>query len=173
MKKIIIILIIYFFQFNCAIANTTIAFIDMDKIISTSKPGAYIVSQLKDINLNNKKAFETNAKKLKEKETKLISQKNILSELDFKTNINKLKLEIQNYNDNRDKVSSDFNKLRIDSTNKLLKLINPILINYSNDKSISLILNKNNLVIGKTEFDITNEIIKIINNKIEKFKIQQ
>ena len=172
MKKIIIIFIIYVFQFNCAIANTIIAFIDMDKIISTSKPGVYIVSQLKDINSNNKKMFETSAKKLKEKETKLISQKNILSELDFKKNINNLKLEIQNYNVNREKVSNDFKKLRIDSTNELLKLINPILIDYSNDKSISLILNKKNLVIGKIEFDITNEIIKIINNEIEEFKIQ-
>ena len=84
MKKIFIILFIYAWQANFAIANTSIAFINMDKIISTSKPGAYIVSQLKDINSNNKKMFETNAKKLKEKETKLISQKNILSELDFK-----------------------------------------------------------------------------------------
>ena len=62
--------------------------------------------------------------------------------------------------------------LKIDSTKKLLKLINPILVNYSNEKSISLILNKKNLVIGKTEFDITDEIIKIINNEIKKFKIQ-
>jgi len=172
MKKILIIFFIYIFQFNFAIANTTIAYIDMDKIISTSKPGSYMVSQLKDINSKNSKVFETDAKKLKEQETKLISQKNLLSELDFQNNINKLKLEIQNYNVNREKINNDFKKLRIDSTNKLLKLINPILVNYSNDKSISLILNKKNLVIGKIEFDITDEIIKIINNEIKKFKIQ-
>ena len=172
MKRIIIIFLIYIFQFNFANANTTIAYIDMDKTISTSKPGFYIISQLKDINLKNSKMLENNAKKLKEKETKLISQKNILSELDFQTNFDKLKLEIQNYNVNREKVNNDLKKLRINSTNELLKLINPILVNYSNKESISLILNKKNLVLGKTELDITDEIIKIINNKIKKFKIQ-
>ena len=172
MKRIIIIFLIYIFQFNFANANTTIAYIDMDKTISTSQPGFYIIRQVKDINLKKSKMLENNAKKLKEKETKLISQKNILSELDFQTNFDKLKLEIQNYNVNREKVNNDLKKLRINSTNELLKLINPILVNYSNKESISLILNKKNLVLGKTELDITDEIIKIINNKIKKFKIQ-
>ena len=172
MKKIFIIFTIYIFQFNFAIANTTIAFIDMDKIILTSKPGSYIISQLQEINSINSKIFETNAKKLKERENKLISQKNILSEVDFQTKVNKLKQEIQKYNTNREKVNNDFKKLRIDSTNELLKLINPIIIDYSNDKSISVILNKKNLVIGKKEFDITDKIIKVINIEIKKFKIQ-
>jgi outer membrane protein len=172
MKKILIGFFICAFQFNFAIANTTIAFIDMDKIILTSKPGSSIVSQLKDVNLKNLKIFENNAKNLKEQETKLISQKNILSELDFQTNIEKLKLEIKNYNTNRNKINNDFNKLRIDSTNELLKLINPILINYSNDRSILLILDKKNLVVGKSELDITDEVIKIINKEIKQFKIK-
>ena len=172
MKKVVIIFFIYFFQINFVIANTSIAFIDMDKVISLSKPGSSIISQLNSLSSQNSKKFESEAKKIKEQETKLISQKNILSEVDFQSNINKLKLEIKNYNDNRDKINNDFNKLRIDSTNKLLKLINPILVSYSNDKSISLILKKRDLVIGKTELDITDEIILIINKDINQFKIQ-
>mgnify|MGYP002639359498 FL=1 len=172
MKKVFIIFFIYFFQINFVIANTSIAFIDMDKVISLSKPGSSIMSQLNSLSTQNSKKFEREGKKIKEQETKLISQKNILSEVDFQSNINKLKLEIKNYNDNRDKINNDFNKLRIDSTNKLLKLINPILVSYSNDKSISLILKKRDLVIGKTELDITDEIILIINKDINQFKIQ-
>ena len=172
MKKVVIIFFIYFFQINFVIANTSIAFIDMDKVILLSKPGSSIMSQLNTLSSQNSKKFESEAKKIKEQETKLISQKKILSEVDFQSNINKLKLEIKNYNDNRDKINNDFNKLSIDSTNKLLKLINPILVSYSNDKSISLILKKKDLVIGKTELDITDEIIKIINKDINQFKIQ-
>jgi outer membrane protein len=172
MKKVVIIFFIFFFQINFVIANTSIAFIDMDKVLSLSKPGSSIMSQLNSLSSQNSKKFESEAKKIKEQETKLISQKNILSEVDFQSNINKLKLEIKNYNDNRDKINNDFNKLRIDSTNKLLKLINPILVSYSNDKSISLILKKRDLVIGKTELDITDEIILIINKDINQFKIQ-
>tara|TARA_B100000780_G_scaffold232289_1_gene172223 strand:- start:432 stop:950 length:519 start_codon:yes stop_codon:yes gene_type:complete len=172
MKKILIIFFIFFFQFSFAIANTKIAFIDMDKVISTTKTGSSMLNQLKDINSKNINKFKSETKKLKEQETQLISQKNILSEADFQNNLKKLKLEINNYNINRDKINNNFNKLRIDSTNELLKLINPVLINYSNDNSISLILKKKDLVIGKTELDITNEIIKLINKDIKKFKIQ-
>jgi Skp family chaperone for outer membrane proteins len=172
MQKKLIIFFIFFFQFNIVTANITLAFIDMNKVILNSKPGSYITNQLRDINIINSNKFESEAKKLKEQETKLISQKNILSDSDFQKNLNKLKLEINNYNVNRDKINSDFKKLRIDNTNKLLKLINPILINYSNDNSISIILKKKDLIIGITELDITDEIIRIINKDIKKFKIQ-
>jgi outer membrane protein len=172
MKKIFIILSIYILHANFAIANTTIAFIDMDKIISTSKPGSFILSQLNDVNLKNSTNLENDAKKLKKQETKLMSQKKILSEIDFKANVNKLKLEFNNFNANRDKISKDFNNLRIKNINKLMKLINPILINYSNDNSISMILKKKDLVIGKSELDITDEIIIIINRDIKQFKIK-
>ena len=66
----------------------------------------------------------------------------------------------------------DFNKLKLDNTNKLLKLINPILIKFSNDEKISIILQKKNLVVAKTELDITEEIIKIINLEVKEFKIK-
>ena len=172
MKKILILFLIHFFQFNFAIANTTIAYIDMNKIISTSKPGSSINSQLKDISLKNSKIFNGDAQILKEKENKLLSQKNILSESEFQLKINELKLGINEYNKNRDKVNNDFNKLRVDSTNELLKLINPILISYSNDNNISLILKKSDVVIGQSELDITSEITQIINKEIKQFKIK-
>ena len=46
------ILVIFLFFTNQAFSEQKIAFIDMDKIISTSKPGSSILKQL--TNLNNK-----------------------------------------------------------------------------------------------------------------------
>ena len=172
MKKIIIIFFIYFFQFNYAIANTSIVFLDMEKVITTSIAGSSIISQLNDINSKNLNKFKSDAKKIKDQETKLISQKNILSEVDFQSNVNKLKLEIDNFNKNKIKINKNLNNLKIDSTNKLLKLINQLLLDYSNKKSVSLILQKKDLIIGKKELDITGEIIKIVNINIKKFKIK-
>ena len=54
-----------------------------------------------------------------------------------------------------------YNKLKVDNTNKLLMQINPILSKFSNENEISIILKKKDLIIGKTELDITEEIIKI------------
>jgi outer membrane protein len=163
---------IFLFFINPVVSDQKIAFINMDKVMSTSKSGISILKQLTDLKNKNTKFLEKEEKRFKEKETKLISQKNILSEVDFKKKIDELKVEIKNYNQNRNKMIKDFNKLKVDNTNNLLKLINPILIKFSNDKDISIILQKKDLVVGKTELDITEEIIKIINAEVKEFKIK-
>ena len=166
------ILIIFLFFTNLAFSEQKIAFINMDKVISTSNSGSSILKQLNDLNNKNLQFLKKEEKKFKEKETKLISQKNIISDVDFQNQIKKLKSEIKNYNQNRNKMLKDFNKLKVDNTNNLLKLINPILVKFSNDEEISIILQKKDLVIAKTELDITDDVIKIVNSKIKEFIIK-
>ena len=144
----------------------------MDKVISKSKSGSSILNQLTDLNNKNSKFLNDEEKKFQEKEAKLISQKNIISETDFKDKVKELKSEIKSYNLNRNEILADFNKLKIDTTNILLKLINPILVKFSNDKEIAIILQKKDLVIAKTQLDITDEVIKIVNSEVEEFKIK-
>ena len=166
-------LFLVFLIFNTSVsAEQKIVFVDMDKLVSVSKAGSSIFNQLKVINEKNLIFLKNEEKKFKEKEKKLIAQKNILSEGDFQNEIKELKSEVNNYNQNRNSMIEKFNKLKVDNTNKLLKLINPILTKFSNDNEISIILQKKNLIIGKTELDITDEIIKIINNEIKEFKIK-
>jgi len=163
---------IFLFFNNPANSQQKIAFIDMDKVISVSNSGSSILKQLNNLNNKNLKFFENEEKTLKEKETKLISQKNIITEVDFINKVAELKSDIKNYNQNKKTIIKDFNKLKVENTNKLLKLINPILVKFSNDKEISLILKKKNLVVAKTELDITDKIIKIINTEVKEFKIK-
>ena len=158
---------------NQAFSEQKIAFIDMDKVISTSKSGSSIFKQLTDLNKKNLKFLKNEEKKFQEKEAKLISQKNIISEIDFKNKVNELKSEIKKYNQNRNKMIEDFDKLKVDNTNNLLKLINPILVKFSNDKEISIILQKKDLVVAKTELDITDEVIKIVNSEVKEFNINE
>ena len=166
------ILIIFLFLINPTFSEQKIAFINMDKVISISNPGSSILQQLTDLNNKNLKFLKNEEKKFKEKEAKLISQKNIISEADFQNRINELKSEIKDYNQNRIKMIEDFNKLKVNNTNNLLKLINPILVKFSNDKEISIILQKKDLVVAKSELDITDEIIKIVNKDVKNFKIK-
>jgi len=157
---------------NTAFCNEKIQFIDMDRVISTSNSGVSIIEQLNKLNKENILFFNKEEKIFKEKEVKLISQKNIISETDLKNKVNELKTEINAYNQKKNKMINNFKMLKVDNTQKLSKSINEILVEYSKDNSISLILKKKDLVIGKTELDITDKIIKIVNNKISKFKIE-
>ena len=155
-----------------AMADQKIVFVDMDRLVSVSKPGSSIFKQLKDINNKNLNFLKNEEKKFKEQEKKLIAQKNIITEDDFTNKVEKLKSEINDYNLDREKMIEEFNKLKVENTNNLLKQINPILTKYSKENEISIILQKKNLIIGKTELDITDEIIKIINVEIKEFKIK-
>jgi outer membrane protein len=173
MKKLISSILVIFLLFtNQAFSEPKIVFIDMDKILSTSKSGSSILKQLTDLNKKNLIFLKDEEKKFKEKETKLISQKNIISETDFKNKVSELKTEIKNYNQLRNKMLADYNKLKIDNTNNLLKLINQILVKFSNDKEIAIILQKKDLVIAKTQLDITDEVIKIVNLEVKEFRIK-
>ena len=165
-------LIIFLFIANVAMSVQKIAFISMDKVIATSNSGSSILKQLTDLNNKNLTFLKNEEKKLKVKETKLISQKNIISESEFRIKFEELKSEIKDYNQNKKKIIKEFNELKVNNTNRFLKLINPILVKYSNDKEISIILQKKDLVVGKKELDITDEIIKIANEELKTFKIK-
>ena len=167
-----LIFIFLLFYTNEVYSEQKISFIDMDRVISTSNSGSSILKQLNEVNDGNLKFLNNQETKFKEKETKLISQKNIISEADFQNKVNELKSEIKSYNQNRDKMLADFNKLKIDNTNNLLKLINPILVKFSDDKEIAIILQKKDLVVAKTQLDITDEVIKIVNSEVKEFKIK-
>ena len=76
MKKLISSILVIFLLFtNQAFSEQKIAFINMDKVISTSKSGSSILKQLTALNKKNLKFLNDEERKFKEKETKLISQK--------------------------------------------------------------------------------------------------
>ena len=172
MKFFLPLFLFSFIIFSPAMADQKIVFVDMERLVSVSKPGSSIFKQLKDINNKNLNFLKNEEKKFKEQEKKLIAQKNIITEDDFTNKVEKLKSEINDYNLDRKKMIEEFNKLKVENTNNLLKQINPILTKYSKENEISIILQKKDLIIGKTELDITDEIIKIINVEIKEFKIK-
>ena len=173
MKISSLLIVVIFLSFiNNVNAEQKIVYIDMDKVVSTSISGLSLLKKLNNINNKNLKFLKEEEIKLKDKETKLISQKSIISQTELKKLTIDLKSEIKKYNQDRKKIISDFNRLKVNNTGRLLNLINPILVKFSNEKEISIILQKKDLVIGKTELDITDDVIKIIDTEIKEFKIK-
>ena len=44
---------------------------------------------------------------------------------------------------------------------------NPIISEYVKEKSIDLVLDKKNILIGKTSYDITENILELVNTKLK------
>ena len=61
----------------------------------------------------------------------------------------------------------DFNTLKVKELNTVLEKFNKKIQEYMSQKSIDIVLNKNNIFIGKVTSDITNDILIEINKEFE------
>ena len=144
----------------------------MEFIFNNSIAGKKLTETLNKININNQKFFDKKENELKKKELKIISQKNILENSQIEEQLKKLQNEANIYRNEKVKKINEFNKKKINATEQLFKSIEPILIDYSNTNSISIFLQKKNIVIGKSELNKTNEILEIVNQKITEIKLK-
>ena len=139
--------------------------------MQNSIAGKSIKKQLENLYNKDLEKFKKNDEILKNKEKKLITQKNILSQEDFQKELTNLRSEIINFQKEQMRARENINKLRIEATSKLISKLSPILQEYAKKNSISLILQKKNIIMGKKEIEITEEILSITNNEIKDIKI--
>ena len=166
----VIILITFCFN-NAKSEELLIAYIDMEKVMNETVAGKSLIEQLETIHRKNVTGFNKTEKDLKKKESLILSQKNILSEKEYKNKINKLKDEITIYNKERKEKIDNVAKKKIEATASLLKKINPILADYSKKNGISIIFLKKDIVLAKSNLEITTQIIELVNSKVKKINI--
>ena len=170
--------LILFFVFSVLLissqtfAKTNIVFVDMPKVMSTSEVGKSILEQLKILNKKTLANFKKEEKILKEKENAIIAKKNILSSSEYIKEVDNLKLEITKYTKKRKKIINELKELKLKNTNKLSNQVSEILINYSANNAISMILKKELIITGKSNLDISEDIIELVNRNIKDFKIK-
>tara|TARA_B100000767_G_C19698691_1_gene507397 strand:+ start:508 stop:1035 length:528 start_codon:yes stop_codon:yes gene_type:complete len=171
-RLISLLLSLFIFFSNIVFAETTIAFVNVGKILSESKAGKSMASQIDKINKDNINSFSKTEEKLKKEDNSLSAKKNVLSKEDFQKDLNILKNNIAKYQQERQIKINASSKAGIEASKKMLSLINPILAKYANDNNISIIVDKKNIIMGKTELDITNDILKIVDKEIKPFTIK-
>lgn len=173
MKFIKFLLILFItFSYNIGNANDNIVYCDIDYIINNSVAGKDVNKNLEKIKKSNLAIFKKTEKNLKEKELKVIKQKNALSKEQYEKNVLTLRKEILDYKKSKKLKINKVNKMRIDAQILLLKKLNTILSEYSTKNSISIVLPKNNIIIGKSELDITAKIIKIVDSEVKKINLK-
>ena len=173
MKTVITILILTsILLFNKSVyAETNIVYLDMSKIYNETKAGKLIFNELEKINKNNISDFKKDEESLKKEEQVIFSQKNILSKEEYDKKVFSFKSKVDKYKSDRNVSISELKNKRIALLNKLSVSVNKILVEYSEEKQISFIVPKKNIIIGKSELDITNDILAIVDKKIKKVSL--
>ena len=151
-------------------ANENIRFININYIVDNSEVGKSLNKIIE--NKSKKILSELNdlSNKIQDKKNKIISQKNILKKEEYEKLVRTYDDEVKKYNNIRKKKNEDFNRFRIDSQKKIIQTLNPIIKSFLEKESIQILLQKDKIIFGDDNLDITEKILKIFNEKHKKIK---
>lgn len=164
-NKILLIVILFFFKTSISFAVSSTAFIDIDYILNNSNLGKKIYSELDIINKENINIIKTKEDILNKKQEEINSKKNILSREEIEREFNLLNQEYNKYKAEKDMIIKKFTEKKENELDNFLIKIKPIIEEYMKQNSIDIILDKNQIFIGVSKNNITEKILKLVNNK--------
>jgi len=165
--KFFIILIVLLFYNSLLFAENKILFIDIDFIFLNSTAGKKINDKIKAEakKINNER---TNyQKELDGDRDKLISQKNVLSQEELQKKSISLEEKAKKYNKIISTKNNELSKFKNDANIKFYQELTKIVQEYAKDNSIEMIVKKQNIIIGKTSLDATQDVLNIFDKKIK------
>jgi outer membrane protein len=174
LKKVLklITLISIIFYSNTSFSSESTYFVDMNFIMNNSLAGKSIKNQLNEKNKINNNNFKKTEEILKNEEAKLVSQKNLLNEVEYKKKIKLFQKKVSDYQDKRSNTFNATSKMKEDAQVSMVNTLTSILSEYAEKNSISYIIPKKSIIIGKTELDLTNIILNILDTKVKDIKLK-
>jgi Skp family chaperone for outer membrane proteins len=153
-------------------AQEKVSYIDIDYILTTSVAGKLLLNKLKeeeDLKIN---MFKSKDEDFKKKENKILAKKNLISKAEINKELKSLQIEFNEYRKDKIKQFEELKTKRNRNIVNFLNLLNPIIEKYMSDNSIYMLIDKKNVFIAKKDYDITNNLIELINNQIKNIEIK-
>lgn len=176
MKKLIIIVLFFgifpSFTYADQYPNTSIGILDLNRVLTESKAALDAAKQIETM----QKKVEDEAKKkdesiIKERE-KLIEQQSVMAPEAFEVKVNEFDKKVQEYQLARQEEIRKLDKMVQSARSKILDQIKPIITDYSNELGITVMLEKNSVILSADEMDMTNVVIERLNKELPKVKIE-
>jgi len=165
-QKFLLIVSFLLLSFN-AHSNDKIAFINIEYLFENSIPGKIVKENLQKIKSEKLELIKIKEKKLIEQENEIKKTQNIISKDELDRKIKIFKENVTLYNDEKDDILNNFENKKNSELKIFFDKINPILQDYMDEESINILFEKKNIFIGRSNNDITEKILEIINNKSE------
>tara|TARA_B100002019_G_scaffold39400_1_gene32975 strand:- start:410 stop:922 length:513 start_codon:yes stop_codon:yes gene_type:complete len=167
LKSLTIILLFFLFNINQAVSLEKIVFFDLDYVVSKSKAGANISKKLEKQNKINIDVLNKEQEKLKKELEDIKKVQNIIDKKELEKKIKTHNGNVKNFNQKKKELSNNLTQQKKKEIVQLINKINPILEEYMKANSIDFILSKQGVYLSKTSYDITQEILEIVNKKIK------
>lgn len=162
----------FFLIINSSYSEEKLVFVDINFIFNNSSAGKKVNNYIKDETKKINSELSKFQKKIDEEKKTLLTQKNVISSDEYEKKFKNLEKNLNEYRSIIQKKNNDLvdykTKVRVEFSKKLKQL----LADYSKKNSISMILNKENILIGKTSLDATDDILNLFNQNVKKISIQ-
>lgn len=169
MNYLRIILIVFLF-IGPSLSNESIPvkYIDLNYIINESNIGKKIKQKIFSEGEKLKSEHKKLEKKLENKKEEILSKKNILSQEDFNKEVDNHQKNVENYRVKQKQDLDELGKKNLNMSKSFMTKVDEIIMNYSKENSIDLLLKREALIVSNSKLDITKDIIAEVNNKIKK-----
>jgi len=172
LKKFFFILIFLSLSINLSKAESKVSYIDIDYILTNTIAGKELLNSLKkeeELKINK---FKLNDENFTKEEKKILAKKNLISSNEFEQEMKSLQVKFQQYKQNKFNEIEELKKKRNKNNLNFLNQINPIIEKFMTDNSIYMIIDKKNVFIASKEYNITNNLIELIDNQIKSILIE-
>ena len=157
---------------NSTKANDKISYVNIDYLISNTIAGKSLLENLKKEEKLKVDKFKTSDEDYKNKEKKILAKKNLVTKEEINKELRSLQVEFQNYRKKKIKEIDELKAKRNRNILNFIKLINPIIEKYMSDNSIAILLDKKNIFIASKNYDITKNLITLIDKDIKSIDIE-
>jgi Skp family chaperone for outer membrane proteins len=171
-KNFLFIIFFSFLSISELKANDKISYVDMDYIITNTIVGKSLLENFKKEEKLKVEKFKTSDEDFKNKEKKILAKKNLITNEEINKELRSLQVEFQNYRKNKIKEIDELKAKRNRNILNFIKLINPIIEKYMTDNSIVILLDKKNIFIASKNYDITKNLITLIDKDIKSIDIE-
>jgi Skp family chaperone for outer membrane proteins len=157
---------------NVLEAEEKVSYIDIDYIISNTSAGKSLLTTLKNEEQLIIEKFNLSDEDFKNKEKQILAKKNLLSKEELTKELKSLNIKYEKYRINKIKQIDDLKAKRNRNIVNFLYLTNPIIEKYMKENSIYMLIDKKNVFIASKDYDITNNLIELIDNEIKNIEIK-
>ena len=151
--------------------STIVGVIDLNYILSEAKAAKAAAIKIEEIAIQIEKEIQESDQNLIDEQNKLVESQAVMAPEAFDSKRLEYEKKVQNYNVERQNKLISIDQLIANSRNTVLEALKPILEDISNDNGITILLEKNSVLLNDEDMDITEEALKRLNKDLPELEI--
>tara|TARA_B100001059_G_C17603846_1_gene460959 strand:- start:129 stop:668 length:540 start_codon:yes stop_codon:yes gene_type:complete len=176
MKKFNIIFLTLIFLSSVSIAdqypNTSIGIIDINKVLTESKAAIDASKQIEKIQKESEEESKIEDELIIKEREKLIEQQSVMAPEAFEVKVADFEKKVQAYQIERQEKLRKLDQMVQIARAQILEEVKPIINDYAEELGITVILEKNAVIMSADDMDMTDQVIKILNKNLPKIKVK-